>query len=226
MMKWKLAPVLLLGLALTLALGTCKRSQSPAPQPKELTREAVSVDDGMILVDFPGPKGQLHRPDGSIEYFCETTGMLAALRDPARGQRVAAAFVQAFDDRPWGSFKDGWVPVADPYFVMGSDRMGAMGPTLVPFRERAKAEAFAKEHGGAILRFDEITAQRLDEFAKSVREKFTQRNPGQMAPGQEGPGMQGTMPMGPGRSPHAGMGPATPGAASSRSGDNCCSAAR
>lgn len=34
---------------------------------------------------------------------------------------------------------------------------GQMGPTFAPFAKRADAEAFIRAHGGAILRFDQIT---------------------------------------------------------------------
>ena len=47
-------------------------------------------------------------------------------------------------------------------FVVGSDAVGGMGaPEYVPFSDQAKAEAFIGEHGGSIVRFDEITAQEV-----------------------------------------------------------------
>jgi nitrous oxide reductase accessory protein NosL len=109
--------------------------------PKVLTRAAVSIDDGMILLDYPGPKGQLQRRGGKTEYFCDTPGLLRAMRDPARARGVAGAFVQAFDGRAWDSYPDGWVPIETPHYVIGSDRMGAMGSTIVPFVEREAAQA-------------------------------------------------------------------------------------
>ena len=173
--------VVALLLALLPALAGCFRSQEQsAPPPQALTRAAVSADDGMILLDYPGPKGQLHRRDGTIEYYCDTRGLLELLRDPARSQGVVGAYVQAFDGRDWKSYTDGWVAVGEPYFVIDSDRLGAMGPTIVPFRERAAAEAFAAAHGGSIERYEALTAARLAAFARTVSERFRQGAAGEV----------------------------------------------
>jgi hypothetical protein len=48
--------------------------------------------------------------------------------------------------------------------------MGAMGPTLVPFRERGQAEAFVAAHGGRLVDFDHIDATLLEAHARRTRE--------------------------------------------------------
>ena len=45
-------------------------------------------------------------------------------------------------------------------------KMGAMGPTLAPFRTRAGAEAFVAEYGGAIRRLDGIDAALLADLRR------------------------------------------------------------
>lgn len=163
----------LAAMLLALLLAACERtSEEAAVTPKTLTRAAVSIDDGMILVDYPGPKGQLQRQGGATEYFCDTPGLLRAMRDPARAQGVAGAFVQAFDGRAWVSHTDGWVPMEAPHYVIGSDRMGAMGPTIVPFMEREAADAFVAKHGGEVVPFAALTAERLEAHARMAGEAF------------------------------------------------------
>jgi len=49
------------------------------------------------------------------------------------------------------------IDAKEGYFVVGSDVYGPMGHEFIPFKERKKAELFAKEHGGVkILSFSEI----------------------------------------------------------------------
>jgi nitrous oxide reductase accessory protein NosL len=45
---------------------------------------------------------------------------------------------------------------ADLTYVAESEVMGGMGPALHPFSDEAEAEAFAAEHGGIALSFEEI----------------------------------------------------------------------
>lgn len=169
--RW--APALVAALLLGAALGACERQpETMTAAPRLLTRAAVSIDDGMILLDYPGPKGQLQRKGGGTEYFCDTPGLLRAMRDPARAQGVAGAFVQAFDGRAWDSYTDGWVPMETPHYVIGSDRMGAMGPTIVPFVEREAAQAFAARHGGEVVTYAALTAERLEAHARMTGEAF------------------------------------------------------
>ena len=158
---------LLLGL-----VGCQKEPQPKAGAPVTLTRAAVSVDDGMILLDYPGPKSQMLKRDGTVDYFCDTVGLLNALHDPLRAHAISRAFVQPFDGRKWGSYADGWMEASESVYVIGSRRMGAMGPTLVPFREAGNAQAFAAANGGRILTFAEITAKVMDDHARMVQTKL------------------------------------------------------
>lgn len=42
------------------------------------------------------------------------------------------------------------------YYVIGSDIMGPMGPDAMPFRKKADATVFIKQHGGEIKTFAEL----------------------------------------------------------------------
>jgi copper chaperone NosL len=53
------------------------------------------------------------------------------------------------------------------WYVAGSDVMGPMGEELIPFSTRDEAEQFKKDHhGAAVLRFEEITEERIMEMKK------------------------------------------------------------
>jgi nitrous oxide reductase accessory protein NosL len=47
-------------------------------------------------------------------------------------------------------------------YVVGSDVHGAMGADFLPFSARADAEAFATDHGGEVLGFDDISPGTLE----------------------------------------------------------------
>lgn len=146
----------------------------PAPDvaggPQLLTRQAVSAVDGMILLDYPGPKGQVLKKNGATDYFCDLPEFINAIQDSERTHGHPQAYVQAFDGREWGSYIDGWVEASRPVYVIGSDRMGAMGPTLVPFLEMEAAKAFTDEHGGRILRLAELTPEVMADYVRTSRD--------------------------------------------------------
>jgi copper chaperone NosL len=159
----------------TISIAGCGKPEgqtSGSPQP--LTRQAISAVDGMILLDYPGPKGQMVKKDAAIDYFCDVPELINAVRDPDHAQAAAQAYVQAFDGRQWGSYRDGWVEVSRPLYVLGSDRMGAMGPTLVPFLTAQAARAFIHKHGGRMLRFSELTPEVMAEHARMSRDMLRQ----------------------------------------------------
>jgi copper chaperone NosL len=53
------------------------------------------------------------------------------------------------------------IDAREAWFVVGSERSGAMGPTLASFADQSDAEAFAGEHGGEILAFSEVRMEHL-----------------------------------------------------------------
>lgn len=176
-LAWTSSTGLMLGLLVGACLVTvvlsagCQQSEPDViagPQP--LTRQAVSVTDGMILLDYPGPKGQILKKNGEIDYFCDLPEFITAIQAPDRPPGHARAYVQAFDGREWDSYADGWAEASRPVYVIGSDRMGAMGPTLVPFLGMDAAKAFTDKHGGRILRFAELTSEVMADHAHQARD--------------------------------------------------------
>jgi len=55
-----------------------------------------------------------------------------------------------------------YAPVAEVFFVLGTDVYGPMGAELIPVRGRQHAETFMKDYSGnRIVTFDEVTADML-----------------------------------------------------------------
>ena len=78
----------LVGLS-TLSLAGCSRDtdghQSQAPL--EIDPQTSCSLDGMLLADFPGPKGQIHyAQDRQVDWFCDTVE-LDVIRNSSRRRR-------------------------------------------------------------------------------------------------------------------------------------------
>ncbi len=164
---------LLLSLTLALSSGCSQDSQDTATSaPKTLTRDAVCMLDGMILLDHPGPKGQAIFKNGEVHFFCDTKGLFSTLHDPNYKMKIKQAFVQDFGKREWGSYSDRWIDVKQAFFVIDSRQLGAMGPTLATFGNRADADHFAEAFGGSVLTFDELDEETFEAYQQRIRQQL------------------------------------------------------
>jgi copper chaperone NosL len=158
MTRWLATALILL---LLTACGGEQQATAPA-EPENPDRSASCAVCGMTVVDYPGPKAQIHlKGKAAPKHFCSTRDFFAYLleEDSPRAHRIRAMFVHDMGRTDWEHPHQGeahWVPAREAFYVVGSDRRGAMGPTLAAFAERAAAEAFAAEHGGEIKPFDAI----------------------------------------------------------------------
>jgi copper chaperone NosL len=119
---------------------------------------------GMIIEGFPGPKGQAFtEKDQHVRKFCSTRDMFAWLLQPENVNRDHTLYVHDMAQTDWQNPNDtALIDARDAFFVVGSDRTGAMGPTLASFAEQTDASDFAAEHGGEVLAFKEITMDHLN----------------------------------------------------------------
>ncbi len=146
-------------------LAACSKTADAPVAPKEIAQDTYCALDGMLLADYPGPKAQIHY-DGSPapDFFCDTMEMFSLLLKPEQARKVAAAYVQAMDQTDWNQPKGAWVDAKKAFYVVGSKKRGAMGPTIPSFATREGAQAFADKEGGKAYPFAEITSDmaRLD----------------------------------------------------------------
>lgn len=145
-----------------LLLAGCEQSATTTAQIEELTPGTACSLDGMLLLDYPGPKAQIHYAGGETEFFCDTTEMFSMLLRPEQQRKVLAVYTQDMDKADWVKPTGNWIDARTAVYVKDSKLMGSMGPTFAAFAERGAAEAFVKQHGGNIVRFDEVTPDMAD----------------------------------------------------------------
>lgn len=143
-------------------LGLCVLLSACAKPPEQIAaiepgKSASCALDGMLLMDYPGPKGQIQYDKGETDYFCDTVEMMSIYLRPEQQKRIKGVFTQDMGKADWDKPAGHWIDAKSAYYVLGSKRPGSMGPTLATFAQAADAEAFAKQYGGKVLRFAEIT---------------------------------------------------------------------
>ncbi|MBE9397853.1 nitrous oxide reductase accessory protein NosL [Pontibacterium sp. N1Y112] len=131
-----------------------------------MVQQAVAIESsdechlcGMIITNYPGPKGQLYSRgiQGNMK-FCSTRDMFAFVVDPENQHNIQQAFVHDMAVTPWGHpEEDTYIDAKKAFYVIGHGKKGAMGPTLASFAKKADADAFAASQGGRVLTFEEIT---------------------------------------------------------------------
>lgn len=120
---------------------------------------------GMIISDFPGPKGQAVDKSG-VKKFCSTAEMLGWWLQPENRLLDAKLYVHDMGRSVWEHPDDGHlIDATGAYYVVGTSLKGAMGASLASFAQEQDAKALAEMHGGRVLRFEEIDQALLQEAA-------------------------------------------------------------
>lgn len=153
-------------IALLLVLVGCNDKQAE----QKMLKQAVEIESsdechlcGMLIVNFPGPKGEIaEKRSEQINKFCSTRDMFAYYLQPENKRNVTQLFVHDMSKMPWDELNDGhFIDAKSAWFVTGSSQLGAMGKTLASFSQREHADAFKKEFGGTVYGFDEITIEKI-----------------------------------------------------------------
>jgi len=137
--------------------------QGGATTPQDITAGTSCELDGMLLADYPGPKAQLFYADADKPvFFCDTVELFSTLLRPEQVRAVRVAYVQDMGRADWEQPRGHWIEARTAIYVHGSRRRGSMGPTLASFAQADDARRFAGEHGGTVLRYDEIKPEMVD----------------------------------------------------------------
>lgn len=145
-----------------LLLAGCEQSATNTAQIEELTPGTACSLDGMLLLDYPGPKAQIHYASGETEFFCDTVEMFSMLLRPEQQRKITAVYTQDMGKAEWSKPSGNWIDARTAVYVKDSKRMGSMGPTFAAFAERSAAAAFVKQQGGMIVSFGEVTPNMAD----------------------------------------------------------------
>lgn len=144
-----------------LLLAACSEPAKPA-LPLEIATDTACALDGMILLDFPGPKAQIHYDQGEPDFFCDTREMFSIFLQPEQKKRITAIYTQDMGKADWTRPEGQWIDAKSAFYVVGSPRRGSMGPTVPSFALEADARQFAAQYGGKVLRFGEVTLDMVD----------------------------------------------------------------
>jgi len=159
--RYRLTPPLLATLFLLLLTGCGSEEEvqetAHAPVPIEHGDECHVC--GMIITNYPGPKAESFiRGSDRARKFCSTRDLFAFLLQPENATIVREIYVHDMAETGWEHPEDtALVDARSAWYVANHPRRGAMGPTLASFAQRVDAEVFVEEHGGLILRFEEVT---------------------------------------------------------------------
>lgn len=154
---------------LSLGLLACGKEQG-----EQVVREPVAFheDDechvcGMVITEFEGPKGQ-SIGDAGVRKFCSTAEMLGWWLQPENRISDVSLFVHDMGQSEWSAPDDAHlIDATSAYYVTGISLKSAMGASLASFADEAAAQALADEHGGQVLRFEEIDQAVLQQAASS-----------------------------------------------------------
>ncbi|WP_420583487.1 nitrous oxide reductase accessory protein NosL [Ruegeria sp.] len=149
-----------LALIALVALAACKEEVAEAPDPVDLTPDALSFFCQMNIAEHGGPKGQIHLEGYPTPlFFAQVRDMVAYLKSPERDAKITAVYVSDMSVAPsW--LQPGisnWIDANDASFVVGANVAGGMGAReVVPFGDSAAAEAFIADYGGTALPLSDI----------------------------------------------------------------------
>lgn len=155
----------LLALSAIAPLAACSDTASKAVStaPVEIGAGTSCTLDGMLLMDYPGPKGQIHYANAEApDFYCDTMEVLNTLLVPEQVRTVTAVYVQDMGKTSWDEPRGAWIDAKTALYVHGSKRKGSMGATLATFSAEADAQQFIAEYGGKLLRMADIKPEMVD----------------------------------------------------------------
>jgi len=148
-------------------------SCSDKAEQQKMLHKAVAMESadechlcGMLITRFDGPKGEVFRKEtgDQVFKFCSTLDMFSYYLDPENKRNVAQMLVHDMSKMPWGSdsIDDKYfIDAKTAWYVLDSEKTGAMGKTLASFSQQSDAQAFTKEFGGKVISFAEINYDAL-----------------------------------------------------------------
>jgi len=161
--------LLILTVLLTVVITAC----SDQSEQQKVIHKAIAMESndechlcGMLITHFDGPKGEIFRKEqgNKVMKFCSTRDMFSYYLDPENTRNVSQMLVHDMSKMPWGSdsINDKYfIDAKNAWYVVGSEKTGAMGKTLASFSSQSDAQAFAQEFGGKTLSFNEVNQDSL-----------------------------------------------------------------
>lgn len=144
-------------LCLTALLLAACTPNTPRVAAQEPSADTACALDGMVLRDFPGPKAQIQFAEGQPDFYCDLMELFAVVLAAEQKRSIAGLYVQDMSKADWAHPTGNWVEARTAYYVVGSRKLGSMGPTFGAFATEQGARTFAAAEGGRVLRFEQIS---------------------------------------------------------------------
>lgn len=156
--------LMILAAILVTACGSNEEQVDAKPEPVHIESGDECHVCGMVIEGFPGPKGEvITEKDQHVRKFCSTRDMFAWMLQPENVNRDHTVYVHDMAQTEWVSPDDtALIDARMAFYVVGSKRDGAMGPTLASFANESGAVAFKKEYGGQVLKYGDITMEHIN----------------------------------------------------------------
>ncbi len=139
-------------------LFSCGQQATQSSAPVEISRATSCSLDGMTLADYPGPKAQIiYAGQSKPEYFCDLMELFDTILKPEQARKIVAMYVQDMGKTEWETPQGHWIDAKGAFYVIGSNKMGSMGPTFGAFSSEADARKFVSANGGKVYKYDEVT---------------------------------------------------------------------
>ncbi|MDL0431379.1 nitrous oxide reductase accessory protein NosL [Marinobacter sp. TBZ242] len=152
---------------LAVFLAGCSESQEQVtekPDPVHIESGDECHVCGMAITRFPGPKGEaITAREQQVNKFCSTRDMFSWALQPENAKREHTLYVHDMAQTDWEHPDDtALIDAREAFFVVGSKRTGAMGPTLASFAAEEAAREFAMNYGGQVLSYNNVTMDHLN----------------------------------------------------------------
>ena len=151
-------------------LGGCGHSDDH--KPSLLKPVAIHSGDecavcGMLIERFAGPKGEAIRAGHPALKFCSTRELVGWWLQPENQHQPFSLYVHDMGHTNWDHPADSaFTDARKAWYVMGSDRTGAMGPTLGSFAQKTDANGFATAHGGKVMAFNDLNLNVMESLLR------------------------------------------------------------
>lgn len=153
-----------LSLAILPVLFACNSAETSA----EIKPIAINKHDrchlcGMMITKYPGPKAELtFKNSDTVAMFCSSRDMFNFALQAENKRQIDHIFVHDAGITNWEKpSDDAFINAKTAYYVYGTSKKAVMGPAVAPFSSVESAEKFAKEYGGKIFKFEDISLDLL-----------------------------------------------------------------
>ncbi len=149
------------------------------PMTSQAKSDGVTADTrcpvcGMFVAKYPQWVASVTLDSGKMLYFDGVKDLMAYYLAPAEFGGVSGEVIKEIAVTDYYNQK--LVDGKTAWFVVGSDVLGPMGHELIPFTSKEAAENFQKDHHGKeILRFDGITAHRINSMRQGHKMKMMKK---------------------------------------------------